>query len=153
MIRLTMTFLCVLLLCGCGSIDGQLSESEKITIIDMARYTVTTQNKKFVTDREAAQINKEMPEVRIHYTGPRQGRMWMSWSLEKKKVSLVYSGEFLTDRAMWEMGIAKHAYEISKEKVDPYHQRSKTSVEDFADLRRKDKAAAGKPQTGTENKK
>jgi len=144
MSRLTTAFLCVLVLCGCSSIDGKLSESEKITIIDMARYTITRQNKKFVTDREAARINKDMPEVRIHYTGSRRGKMWISWSLDKKKINLIYSGEFLTDGAMWQLGIAKYKYATSKEKTDPFYKRPQATAADFADLRKKDKTVPGK---------
>ncbi|MDD5597670.1 MAG: hypothetical protein PHV82_06980 [Victivallaceae bacterium] len=142
--RVAAVFLCILILCGCSSIDGSLSESEKITIIDMARYTITRQNKKFVTDQEAAEINKTMPEVRIHYTGPRQGKMWISWSLDKKKINFVYSGEFLTDSAMWQMWIAKYKYATSKEKMDPFHKRPQATAADFADLRKKDKVVPRK---------
>ncbi len=135
----------VLLLCGCSSLDsGILSESEKLTIIDMARYTITKmpKNKKFVTAAEADAINKKMPEVRVRYTGPRQGKMFISWSVdsndkEGKTVNFVYSGKFLTDSAMWRMGIVKYKKHKSKKKVNPYHKVKGVEGADFKDLMKK----------------
>ena len=136
----------VLLSCGCTSFDsGILSEPEKLTIIDMARYTITkmSKNKKFITAAEAKVINKTMPEVKIRYTGPRQGKMYISWSIDNDKedgktVNFVYSGKFLTDSAMWQMGIVKYKRQESKNKVNPYHKVKDVEGSDFKDLMRKD---------------
>lgn len=132
----------VLFLCGCASLDpdaGILSESEKLTIIDMARYAITKnrKNKKFITTAETELINKQMPDVKVRYSGPRQGRMLISWALKKKTVNFIYSGKFLTDSAMWEMGIVKHDYKISKKKANPFQKQKKVSAADFEDLRKK----------------
>ena len=139
----------ILFLCGCTSINldsGKLSESEKLTIIDMARYTITKmkKNKKFASAAEADIINKTMPEVKVLYNGPRQGKMTMSWELKNKTINFVYSGEFLTDKAMWKMGISRHTYKISKERVNPFQKHIKVEVSDFDDLRRKSKAIGNK---------
>lgn len=139
---LSFTAVIILLLCGCSSFDsGILSDSEKLTIIDMARYTITKmpKNKKFVTEAEADAINKKMPEVKIRYTGPRQGKMYISWSVdtndkEGKTVNFVYSGKFLTDSAMWRMGIVKYKKNKSKEKVNPYRKIKGVEGTDFQDL-------------------
>ena len=135
----------ILLLSGCSSFDsGILSESEKLTIIDMARYTITKmpKNKKFVTPAEADAINKTMPKVKVRYTGPRQGKMFISWSVdsndkEGKSVNFVYSGRFLTDSAMWRMGIVKYKKQKSKEKVNPYRKIRGVEGADFKDLMKK----------------
>ena len=135
----------ILLLCGCSSFDsGILSESEKLTIIDMARYTITQmpKNKKLVTAAEADAINRTMPEVKVRYTGSRQGKMYISWSVptndkEGKTVNFVYSGRFLTDSAMWRMGIVKYKKHKSKEKVNPYHKVKGVEGADFKDLVKK----------------
>jgi len=144
----------ILLLCGCSSFDsGILSDSEKLTIIDMARYTITRmpKNKKFVTPVEAAAINKTMPEVKIRYTGPRQGKMYISWSVdtnakEGKTINFVYSGEFLTDDAMWRMGIVKYKKHESKKKVNPYHKIKGVEGADFRDLLKKNVVLGKKRQ-------
>ncbi len=135
-------YITALFLCGCASLDsGKLSEFDQLTIIDMARYTITgnRKNKKFVTAAEGAAINKKMPEVKIRYTGPRQGRMLISWQLKNKTVNFVYSGQFLTDRAIWQMGIIKHDSSISKNEVDPFRKRRNAVSSDFDGLRKKDK--------------
>ena len=134
----------VLILCGCSSIgldSGKLSESEKLTIIDMARYTITRmkKNKKFATAAEANMINTTMPDVKVLYSGPRQGKMTMSWELKNKTINFVYSGEFLTDNAMWKMGISKHTYEVSKKRVNPFQKHVKVVPTDFDDLRKNSK--------------
>jgi len=164
--KFVVCLLSVVFLCGCTSLgSGKLSESEKLTIIDLARYTITQQNRKFVTFEEAAIINKEMPEVKIRYSGPREGKMTISWSIEEKTanmknkilnvkskignmkgktVNFVYSGKFLTDSAMWQMGIAKHTYIVSKKKTNPFRKHKKVEAADFDDLRGKDKVAGKK---------
>jgi hypothetical protein len=134
----------VLLLCGCSSMNidsGKLSESEKLTIVDMARYTITKmrKNKKFVTMEEAAVINKKMPDIKIKYDAPREGKMMISWPLKTKTVNFVYSGKFLTDSAMWRMGIAKHDYRVSKTRTNPYSKVKDVNESDFNDLRKKAK--------------
>ena len=139
--KIFLAFLISLFLCACTSLDmnsRKSSESEKITIIDMARYTLTQQskNRRLISVAEAIRINKETPEVKIRYTGHRQGRMMISWSLENKRVNLIYSGKFLSDSAMWELSIAKHARQISKKKVNPYAKRKSVEEKDFADLRK-----------------
>jgi len=131
----------VLVFCGCNSISldaGKLSESEKLTIIDMARYTITgmRKNKKFVSSAEADIINKKMPDVKVLYSGPRQGKMTISWPLESKTVNFVYSGKFLTDSAMWRMGITRYDKKISKKKINPLRKRERVEVSDFDDLRK-----------------
>jgi len=160
--------LSVVFLCGCTSIglgSGKLSESEQLTVIDLARYTITRQNRKFVTAEEAAFINKEMPEVKIRYSGPREGKMTISWSIEEKTanmknkilnvkskigntkgktVNFVYSGKFLTDSAMWRMGIVKQKYSKSKNTANPFRKRKKVEAADFDDLRKKDKIVGNK---------
>ena len=130
----------LLLFCGCASMnidDSKLSESDKLTIIDMARYTITqnSNNRKLVTAAEANEINKKMPDVRIRYSGPRQGRMIISWVMKSKTVNFIYSGEFLTDNAMWQLGIARHDYKVSKEKVKTFTKQAKVKASDFDDLR------------------
>lgn len=132
----------ILILSGCSSTgldSGKLSESEKLTIIDMARYTITgiKKNQKFVNAADAEFIKKKMPEVKVLYNGPRQGKMTMSWALKSKTVNFVYSGKFLTDSAMWQMGIVKHDLHISRKKVNPFKKREKVDVKDFDDLRGK----------------
>ena len=143
----------ILLLCGCASLESdKLSDSEKLTVIDLARYTITQmpKNKKFVNPMEAAFINKTMPEVKIHYTGPRQGKMLISWTLLSKNkktgktVNFVYSGKFLTDDIMWRMGIVKHVYNRSKKKVNPYRKIKGVESADFKDLMKKDVLIGGK---------
>ncbi|MBU8902722.1 MAG: hypothetical protein KOO69_08280 [Victivallales bacterium] len=139
----------VLFLCGCTSVNldsGKLSESEKLTIIDMARYTITKmkKNKKFASAAEADIISKTMPEVKVLYSGPRQGKMTMSWELKNKTINFVYSGEFLTDKAMWKMSISKHIYKISKKRVNPFQKHIKIEATDFDDLRRKSKTTENK---------
>jgi len=142
----------ILLLCGCTSFDsGILSESEKLTIIDMARYTITKmpKNTKFVTAVEADVINETMPKVKVRYTGRRQGKMFISWSVDKNKkegktVNFVYSGKFLTDSAMWRMGIVKQKYSKSKNTANPFRKRKKVEAADFDDLRKKDKIVGNK---------
>ena len=139
--------LSVVFLCGCTSIglgSGKLSESEQLTVIDMARYTITQQNRKFVTAEEAAFINKQMPEVKVRYSGSRQGKMLISWAMKNKTVNFVYSGKFLTDSAMWRMGIVKRRYSKSKNKANPFRKRKKVEAADFDDLRKKDKIAGNK---------
>ena len=89
-------------------------------------------------------INKTMPEVKVLYSGPRQGKMIMSWGFKNKTINFVYSGEFLTDKAMWKMGISRHTYKISKERVNPFQKHIKVEVSDFDDLRRKSKAIGNK---------
>ena len=143
----------VLFLSSCASFDSEkLSESEQLTVIDMARFTITgmEKNKKFVSMTEAAYINKNMPEVRIKYTGPRQGKMTISWTLESKAskgklgsrlskgkvVNFVYSGEFLTDSAMWRMGIVKYEENKSKKKTSMLDKSKKIGAEDFKGLRK-----------------
>ena len=138
--RMILVALGMLMLCGCTSMsidDGKLSESDKLTVIDMARYTITqnSNNRKLVTAAEAEEINKKMPDVRIRYTGPRRGRMVISWVMSKKTVNFIYSGEFLTDNAMWQLGIIKHDLKISREKVKPDAKHAKATVADFEDLR------------------
>jgi hypothetical protein len=117
--------------------DNKLSESEKLTIIDMARYAITrnSNNRKLITAAEAKEINQKMPDVRIRYNGPRRGRMVISWIMESKTVNFIYSGEFLTDSAMWQLGIARHDYKVSKEKVKSFTKHSKVKASDFDDLR------------------
>lgn len=136
----------ILLLCGCASLDSEtLSESEKLTVVDMARYTITKmpKNRKFVNSMEASFINKTMPEVKVHYTGPRQGKMFISWILINKNkkngktVNFIYSGKFLTDDAMWRMGIVKHVYDRSKKKINPYRKVRDVKDADFKELRKK----------------
>ncbi len=142
----------ILLLCGCTSFDsGILSESEKLTIIDMARYTITKmpKNTKFVTTAEADVINETMPEVKVRYTGLRQGKMFISWSVDKNKeegktVNFVYSGKFLTDDAMWRMGIVKYKKAKSKKKVNPYSKIKDVEGTDFNDLMKKNVIVGGK---------
>ena len=139
--------LSVVFLCGCTSIgmgSGKLSESERLTVVDMARYTITQQNRKFVTAEEAAFINKQMPEVKVRYSGSRQGKMLISWAMKNKTVNFVYSGKFLTDSAMWRMGIVKQKYSKSKNKANPFRKRKKVEVADFDDLRKKNKMAGNK---------
>ena len=129
--------LSVVFLCGCTSIglgSGKLSESEQLTVIDLARYTITRQNSKFVTAEEAAFINKEMPEVKVRYSGPREGKMTISWAMKNKTVNFVYSGKFLTDSVMWRMGITRYDKKISKNTANPFRKRKKTQVSDFDDL-------------------
>ena len=144
----------VLFLSGCASFDSEtLSESEQLTVIDMARFTITgmEKNKKFVSLAEAAYINKNMPEVKIKYTGPRQGKMTISWTLESrtlkgklenrllkgKVVNFVYSGKFLTDSAMWRMGIVKYEENKSKKKTKMLDKNKKVGAAYFKDLRKK----------------
>ena len=136
----------ILLLCGCTSLKSdKLNDSEKLTVVDLARYTITKmpKNRKFVTATEAAFINKTMPEVKVHYTGPRQGKMLISWTLANKSkkagktVNFVYSGKFLTDEVMWRMGIVKHVYDRSKNKTNPYRKIKDVSKSDFKELRKK----------------
>jgi len=135
----------VLFLSGCASFDSEtLSESEQLTVIDMARFTITgmKKNKKFVTLTEAAYINKNMPEVKIKYTGPRQGKMTISWALESsplkgKVVNFVYSGKLLTDSAMWRMGIVKYDKSKSKTKTNILNKKKKVGAAYFKDLRKK----------------
>lgn len=139
----------VLILSGCSSIglgSGKLSESEKLTIIDMARYTITRmkKNRKFATAAEADMINKTMPDVKVLYSGPRQGKMTMSWELNNKTINFVYSGEFLTDKAMWKMGISKHTYKVSKKAVNPFQKHTKVAPDDFDDLRGNSKTIGNK---------
>jgi hypothetical protein len=132
--------LSVVCLCGCASFDSaKLSEFDQLTVIDMARYTITKmqKNKKFVTAVEAAHINKQMPEVKIHYSAPREGKMLMSWPMKNKTVNIVYSGKFLTDSAMWQMGIVKHNYSINKKKSNPFSKYKKMDATDFKDLMKK----------------
>ena len=139
--------LSVVFLCGCTSIglgSGKLSESEQLTVIDMARYTITRQNRKFVTAEEAAFINKQMPEVKVRYSGSRQGKMLISWAMKNKTVNFVYSGKFLTDSAMWRMGIVKQKYSKSKNTANPFRKRKKVEAADFDDLRKKDKIVGNK---------
>jgi hypothetical protein len=137
-------FAVILLLSGCSSVDidsGKLSDKDKITIIDMARYAITgnEKNKKFVTAEERDKINREMPIVKIHYTGYREGQMIMSWELAKKTINFKYSGKFLTDSAMWQMRITKHDYSVSKDKKDPFRARTKAMPKDFEGLLKEDK--------------
>jgi hypothetical protein len=128
--------LSALFVSGCTSLDSEkLSEFDQLTVIDMARYTITQQNRKFVSAEEAAHINKQMPEVKIRYSAPREGKMLISWPLKNKTVTFVYSGKFLTDSAMWEMGIIKHDYRVSKKKINPFSKRKKVEATDFNDLR------------------
>jgi len=128
----------LLFLCACNSLTSEkLSESEKLTIVDMARYTITKmeKNKKFATAAEADFINTNMPEVKVLYTGHRKGKMTMSWTCKNKTINFVYSGEFLTDRAMWKMGIVRHTLNKSKGKVDPLKKVKSANPADFDDLR------------------
>ena len=136
----------ILLLCGCTSLDSEtLSESEKLTVVDMARYTITKmpKNGKFVNSMEASFINRTMPEVKVRYTGPRQGKMFISWTLMNKNkkngktVNFIYSGKFLTDDAMWRMGIVKHTYDRSKKRTNPYRKVRDVKDADFKELRKK----------------
>ena len=144
-------FICGVFLCGCTSVStdsGKLTETEQLTIVDIARYTITQnrKNKRFVTDQEAAIISKQMPEVKIHYTGPRQGRMYISWHLKHKSINFVYSGNFLANTAMWQMTIAKHDSKLSKKKVKISDKIPQATEKDFSDLRRKDRIQPKKPQ-------
>ncbi|MDD5698035.1 MAG: hypothetical protein PHH77_05415 [Victivallaceae bacterium] len=134
--------------CGCTSMgpdSGKLSEAEQLTVIDLARYTITRnrKNQQLVTAAERDIINKRLPEVKIRYTGPRQGRMAMSWMLDGKTINFIYGGHFLTDSASWEMGIVRHDYRISKNKVDPFRKRKNAVPSDFDDLRKKGKTTTG----------
>ena len=137
--------LSVLFVCGCTSLNSdKLSEFDQLTVIDMARYTITQQNRKFVTAEEAAHINKQMPEVKIRYSAPREGKMLISWPMKNKTVNFVYSGKFLTDSAMWRMGIVKHKYSKSKNIKNPFSKHKKVEAADFNDLRKKDRIVGNK---------
>lgn len=134
-----MAFLCIMIFCGCSSLSGKLSDSEQLTLIDIARYTITKQNRKFVTAKEANEINNKMPEVRIHYTGPKQGKIWISWDLDEKKINFTGYGELVPEHIMWQMYIAKHKSKVSKKELDPFRRRPPARTEDFAGLLKKDK--------------
>lgn len=97
----------LLALCSCRTgttVTGQscyeLSESEKAQLVTLARASLRKSNH-IVTASETPKVMEEQPEFRIRYTGDKSGEAKLTWTFPKKKVSIVFVGEFLAKDARW----------------------------------------------------
>lgn len=103
---MTVAMLCLLCSCRTGTtIHGQscyeLTESDKAMLTELARTSLQKSNR-LVLASEMGKIMSEEPEFRIYYTGDKSGEARLTWTYSKKKVSIVFMGEFLTKGVGWQ---------------------------------------------------
>ena len=98
----------LLALCSCRTgttVHGQscyeLSESDKAALTTLARASLRKPNH-VITASETDKVMNEPPVFRIRYTGDKRGEAKLTWTYPKKKVSIIFNGEFLAENVRWQ---------------------------------------------------
>lgn len=127
------------LLCSCES--GRISESDdnyKLTekesadLVTVARFIILRNSKRFVNDQEKNLIETQQPDVKTSYSGPKTGKMTITWSFPNRDVRIIASGELLSGSRGWRVSVVKKElkWETNKELV----KKGKVEQKDFQDL-------------------
>ncbi len=127
-----------LILCSCSTSENisdpnAISDKERVDMINFARYALSQQSKKILTDEDKAFITKNEPQVKEYYTSYKTGRMAMSWELTNKKVTIIATGRLLSDSMGWELALTKKE-ECWTTKSSPSASKEKVNPKDFLHL-------------------
>ena len=92
-------------LCGChptvtvnGNTYDALDEEEKEMLRAIAVKTLEKNTGKAVLDSELRFARAHAPEMVIDYYGDRTGEARLSWQMPTRKVTIIFTGEFLTNK-------------------------------------------------------
>ena len=105
-------FLCgvavMLLLAGCRtetSVSGEscygISDSEKDQLVELARKSLNKKNSVVTPEEFVRYIKNTYPEIKMRYAGDRFGVARIVWSLPNRQVTMVFSGDLMTEKMIW----------------------------------------------------
>ena len=79
--------------------EDKLVDKEKFALIDYVRGFVLSSKRLRLTPEERKVIESTDPQIRIHYTAPKTGKMHMSWELPRERHLLAFcQGPLLTSQ-------------------------------------------------------
>ena len=91
--------------CGChptvtvnGNTYEALDEEDKAALRAIAVKTLEKNTGKAVLDSELRFARANEPEMVIDYYGDRTGEARVSWQMPARKITIIFSGEFLTKK-------------------------------------------------------
>ena len=91
--------------CGChptvtvnGNTYEALDEKDKAALKAIAVKTLEKNTGKAVLDSELRFARANEPEMVIDYFGDRSGEARISWQMPARKITIIFSGEFLTNK-------------------------------------------------------
>ncbi len=128
------TFLCS---CESGRISDSddnytLTEKESTDLVTVARFIILKNSKKFINDQEKIIIETQQPDVKTSYSGPKTGKMTITWSFPNRDLRIIASGELLSGSRGWRVTVVKKdpKWETNQNLV----KKGKVEQKDFQDL-------------------
>lgn len=110
--------LTAVLFCSCRTVPYELTEKDKLTqqelyhIFDYSRHFVLSSQKVKLTEDMRQLITSKDPDVRVHYTAPKTGKLSLSW-LIPGKLQIIVSADGRLDlskakQADWKLRIINY---------------------------------------------